>query len=74
MIAAPKAAPVNPTPALDRLAYRADEVADLFGVSRRTIERERSAGRFPLPSLHIGKAPLWTREALEAWVKRGGGR
>jgi hypothetical protein len=42
------------------------------GVSRRTIERERSAGRFPLPDLHIGKAPLWRPETIRRWVEGGG--
>ncbi|WP_165253826.1 helix-turn-helix transcriptional regulator [Paludisphaera soli] len=65
----PDAAP----PAVDRLTYRLDEVAAALGVSRRTIERERSAGRFPRPDLRIGKSPLWTRESLVRWIAEGGG-
>jgi hypothetical protein len=54
------------------LTYRLDDVAAGFGVSRRLIERERAAGRFPAPSLRIGKVPLWTRECLVAWIAEGG--
>lgn len=72
MIAAPKSGPINPAPNIERIAYRIDEVADALGVSRRTIERERSAGRFPQPARYIGKVPLWSREALELWIAEGG--
>jgi predicted DNA-binding transcriptional regulator AlpA len=65
--------PPEVPPAPFRLAYRLDEVAAALGVSRRLIERERSAGRFPKPDLTIGRAPLWTRETLTAWVARGSG-
>jgi hypothetical protein len=61
-------------PAVPRLAYRLDEVAAALGVSRRLIERERSAGRFPPPDLTIGRAPLWTRETLVGWIAKGGGK
>ena len=42
-------------PPVERMALRIDEVAASMGVSRRTIERERSAGRFPKQDLVIGK-------------------
>jgi predicted DNA-binding transcriptional regulator AlpA len=61
-------------PSLPRFTYRLDELADSLGMSRRAIERERSAGRFPAPDLHIGKAPLWRPETVRAWLdcqKRG---
>jgi hypothetical protein len=61
-------------PAPFRLAYRLDEVAAALGVCRRLIELERSAGRFPPPDLAIGRAPLWTRETLTAWIAKGGGK
>ncbi len=37
----------QPGPPVDRMTLRLDEVAAALGVSRRVIERERSAGRFP---------------------------
>jgi predicted DNA-binding transcriptional regulator AlpA len=55
-------------PPVERLTYRIDEVADSLGMSRRAIERERSAGRFPAPDLHIGKAPLWRPETIRDWL------
>ncbi len=68
-------AKIDAAPAVvERLTYRLDEVAALLGVSRRTIERERSAGRFPKPDLHIGRAPLWKRETLVRWIAEGGVR
>ncbi len=59
-------------PPVPRLAYRLDELAVSLGMSRRTLERERSAGRLPKPDLHIGKAPLWRPETILAWLERGG--
>jgi hypothetical protein len=56
----------------ERLTFRLDDLAELFGVSRRTLERERSAGRFPAPDLTIGKMPLWKPETIQRWVDSGG--
>ena len=62
-------------PLADRMTLRLDEVADSLGMSRCAIERERSAGRFPPPDLHIGKAPLWRPETIHNWLNsRNGGR
>ena len=64
----------NPSrePHLEKLVYSLAEVARVLSVCRRTIERERSAGRFPQPDLHIGKRPLWTKESLVRWIANGG--
>ena len=61
-------------PPVERLALRIDEVADSLGMSRRAIERERSAGRFPAADLHIGKAPLWRVETIRDWLDSEKGR
>jgi hypothetical protein len=58
---------------IERFAYRLDEVARSFGVSRRLIERERAAGRFPPPDRTIGRVPLWSRQTLVDWIANGGG-
>ena len=55
-----------------RMALRLAELAAALGISRRTLERERSAGRFPRPDLTIGKAPLWKPETIQRWVDSGG--
>ncbi len=65
-------APAFPAPV--RLTYRLAELAKSFGISRRTLERERSAGRFPRPDLTIGKAPLWKPETIRRWIDGGGHR
>ena len=56
----------------DRLGLRLDEIARALGVSRRTLERERSAGRFPLPDKFIGKMPIWCPETIRDWIAQGG--
>ena len=56
----------------ERLALRLDELAAALGVSRRAIERERSAGRFPPPDRKIGKMPLWSPMTIREWIERGG--
>ena len=48
---------------------RVEDVASRLGVSRRTFERERSAGRFPMPDLKIGKAPLWRPGTVQGWIE-----
>jgi predicted DNA-binding transcriptional regulator AlpA len=58
----------------DRLTLRLDELAHALGVSRRAIERERSAGRFPPPDLTIGRMPLWRLETIVEWANSGGER
>jgi predicted DNA-binding transcriptional regulator AlpA len=57
---------------VERLALRLDEVSQCLGVSRRLIERERAAGRFPPPDRTIGRVPLWSRETLVRWISEGG--
>ena len=60
------------SPLSARMTLRFDELPAALGVSRRTIERERSAGRFPRPDLTIGRMPLWRPETIRDWVERGG--
>ena len=63
----------NPRPhpereAVPRLALRLDDVAKALGLSRRTLERERSAGRLPSPDLTIGRMPLWRLQTISRWL------
>jgi predicted DNA-binding transcriptional regulator AlpA len=55
-----------------RLALRLDEVAESIGISRRALERERAAGRFPRPDLTVGRMPLWRPETIRRWIEGGG--
>lgn len=59
------------TEPLAKLAYRPSELAAALGVSRRSIERERAAGRFPPPDRRIGRIPLWSAETLRAFLVAG---
>jgi predicted DNA-binding transcriptional regulator AlpA len=62
----------DPTDSIERLPYRLDELATALGVSRRSLERARSAGRLPRPDLQIGKMPLWRPATIRDWIERGG--
>lgn len=57
---------------VERLTYRLNELAQSFGVSRRTLERAKSSGRLPKPDIYIGKIPLWRPETIQHWLDRGG--
>jgi predicted DNA-binding transcriptional regulator AlpA len=61
--------PIHSTP--PRLALRADEIAESIGISRRSLQRELAAGRFPRADLYVGKMPLWRVETIKAWLEGG---
>jgi hypothetical protein len=63
--------PTSSDPLSGRLALRLDDLATALSVSRRSIERERSAGRFPLPDRVVGKMPLWSPETIRQWMAGG---
>jgi predicted DNA-binding transcriptional regulator AlpA len=50
------------------MTLRVDDLAVALGMSRRTIERLRSAGRFPAPDLRVGRIPLWRPETIRTWL------
>jgi predicted DNA-binding transcriptional regulator AlpA len=59
-------------PLIQPITLRLDQVARSLGIARRTLERERSAGRFPKEDLTIGRMPLWRPATIERWVDSGG--
>jgi hypothetical protein len=61
-------------PRPEPLVYRKADAARLCGMSVRLWERLLAAGKAPKPVAYAGKCPLWTKEALERWLKAGGGR
>jgi hypothetical protein len=71
---APTDARVRPpaVPIHERLTWGLDDLSALTGLSRRTLERERSAGRLPPPDLRVGKRVLWKPETVRAWIEGGG--
>lgn len=54
--------------AVPRLALRLDDIPLATGVSRRVLERERAAGRFPAPDRVVGRMPLWRVETINRWL------
>ncbi len=49
-----------------------DDLCVIHHCSRRTIEREKSAGRLPKPDYYVGKMPRWRPETIHGWIERGG--
>ena len=54
-----------------RKALRLDELAEALGISRRSIERLRSSGRFPKPSRVVGRMPIWSLASIDEWLEGG---
>ena len=52
------------------LLLRAEDCAQLCGVSRRTWERLKASGQIP-PSFKLGNARLWRRSDIVLWVQWG---
>lgn len=52
------------------LLLSADRLADLLGVSVRTLWRLRSAGRVPRP-VHLGASVRWRADEITLWVAAG---
>jgi hypothetical protein len=59
----------EPAPPIEPLLWTFATVFKSLGVSRRTIERERSAGRFPKPDLFIGRRPMWKPTTIRLWIE-----
>ncbi len=68
----PDTPPPSGSSPIQRLTYRLDDLAQALGVSRRILERERSAGRLLKPDLRIGRIPLWRIESVRDWIAKGG--
>jgi hypothetical protein len=54
-----------------------DDLAVLFGCSRREVERLRAGGKLPPPDLKLGKSPKWLPTTVRNWLQKqakGGGR
>ena len=63
--------PTELPPGLDPL-LSIDDLTCVLSVSRRAVERLRSAGKLPRPDLHVGKLPRWRSATIKAWIERGG--
>jgi hypothetical protein len=49
-----------------------DDVARTLSVSRRFLERLRSAGKVPEADFMAGRCPRWRVETIRAWIEGGG--
>jgi excisionase family DNA binding protein len=45
------------------------DVAGLFGVTPRTIEKWIASGALPRPR-HMGRNPYWERESFHEWIRQ----
>ena len=65
-------APSKRRPAVERLAYRLDEIrgcsASRAGPCSASVRRESS----PSPDVRIGSTLLWSCLSIDAYVKQGG--
>jgi predicted DNA-binding transcriptional regulator AlpA len=60
--------PPQSVPLGDRLLWSLDEIRSLTGLSRRTLERERSSGRFPQPDVRVGRRALYRPQTVRDWL------
>ena len=54
----------------ERLLIPAEKVAELLGISKRTLWRLLSAGRLPEP-IRLGSVVRWKRDELQEWIEEG---
>ncbi len=65
----PATSNVEPTSPIQPEFLTAPQVAKLLGISRATLYREKSAGRFP-PGVPISAGRVvWPRETIDAFLK-----
>ena len=55
------------TQSLDLLSIA--DVETKTGISRRTLWRWISSGRFPQPDLAVGRIRRWKHETVEEWIE-----
>jgi predicted DNA-binding transcriptional regulator AlpA len=58
---------LRPVPAPIAVSMR--ELPALTSLSARTIDRLRSAGRFPAPDKRVGRRCLWLTTTIHAWLE-----
>jgi hypothetical protein len=68
----PDGTALDPPKLSPSLLWRLNRVASELDISRRALERERAAGRFPPPDKVVGRMPLWRPETIRRWIEGGG--
>ena len=62
----------EPAPPIEPL-LSIEDLAAVLNVSRRVVERMRSAGRLPKADLTLGtRIPRWQAATIRAWIAGGG--
>jgi predicted DNA-binding transcriptional regulator AlpA len=62
------ARPRGAVPIHERLAWDLNDLEALTGISRRSWERWKSAGKLPRP-IRIGRRVLWPSESIRRWLQ-----
>lgn len=63
----PQVAKSSPSPTLATM-LGIDDLASILNVSRRAVERLRSAGKIPKPDITLGRMPRWKPETIATWI------
>jgi len=58
----------------ERAELTRDEVAALISIRRNTWSSYVARGQAPAPSRYVGRTPVWTRTAVDAWQASRRGR
>lgn len=58
---------IEPPRPIEPLLSLAD-IAAVLGVTRRSVERLRSAGTLPQPDLKIGRSLRWRPDTVREWL------
>lgn len=58
----------RPVPAVQLITT--EELAEILGMSKRTIWRLLSAGQIPQP-VRIGRSTRWRRDEVQRWIDSG---
>jgi len=45
-----------------------DDLAQLFGIAKRTVHTWRASGDLPKPDLSIGKTVRWRWSTIDQWI------
>jgi predicted DNA-binding transcriptional regulator AlpA len=67
----PPPEPINAGHAIEPL-LSIDDLARILSCSRRAVERLRSGGKLPPPTMTVGRCPRWTPKLIREWIERGG--
>jgi excisionase family DNA binding protein len=52
------------------LLIPAEKVAEILGISKRTLWRLLSAGKLPEP-IRLGSVVRWNKDELQDWIEEG---